>query len=246
MVILARQSTLVSAQNLSFAIKDLCNKDLDVRTEKVKEPIFIRWGNRSLHNVTDFSPNTPEFIRIMSNKYTSSEFLKLLGFPVVEFFDYKKIPTQFPVFIRKTLIGSKGRGIVVANTLDEFLNTMKTCYYWSYGIPGTEEFRIHYFLGKVIKIQKKERIDGKDRIFEVRTSKNYKYSETKPENYPYLIDLLHKVESSAILRSYFFSLDILYDEDYHKPVILESNTAPGLSLETARCYAKSFKKFFGW
>ena len=246
MTIVTVNSAVISAQNLSFGIKTLCGKNLDIKTDNVKETIFIRWGNSFPYEVNDFSPNTPEFIRTMSNKYTAAEFLKSLNLPVIEFFDCRVIPIRFPVFIRKTLRGSKGSGIIVVKTLEEFLNSMHTCYFWSYGIPSTEEFRIHYFLGKVIKVQKKEKINGEDSPFEIRTSKDYRYVETRPDNYPYLENLLHALESNAVLRSYFFSLDIIYDEDYHQPVILESNTAPGLSLETARCYAENFKRFFNW
>ncbi|MEM5878077.1 MAG: hypothetical protein QXF12_04315, partial [Candidatus Aenigmatarchaeota archaeon] len=114
--------------------------------------IHVRWGNSTEFQNIDLKINPPDFIRIASNKLLTSRFLKSMSIPVVEFYPYHVIPDHYPVFIRHTLTGYKGIGIEIAENKDEFLEKVNRSY-WSYGINSVEEFRFHYVLGEVVKIQ---------------------------------------------------------------------------------------------
>jgi hypothetical protein len=242
-MILCTRSTAPSAKVLRDAIAELNDKFCNMivssipKTRRLK--IHIRWGNSCNYENRDLNLNPPWFIETTSNKLSTAEFLNELLIPTVNFYPWHVIPDHYPVFIRHTLMGYKGHGIEIVNNQDEFLEKVKNSY-WSYGINSIEEFRFHFVLGEVVKIQRKVPQDpnSKNKPYEIRNSLTHSFKVVSPEKNRKVAEYKEFLESIDDIKGFFFAADVIYDLDYNQFVILELNSAPGLNENTAMLYAR--------
>lgn len=147
------------------------------------------------------------------------------------------------VFCRGILNGSKGKGIVVAKTVDELID----CKLYTGGIvdPDRTEYRVHVFNGKVIHQQQKKRRDGwKD---------NPNFSDTVRNLNGGWVFAIKDVEVSAEVAQQsikavqalgldFGGVDVVEDSNGNAYVI-EVNTACGLHGSTTGKYSAAIKDY---
>jgi len=205
---------------------------------------IVRWGNP---NPLNYKPkleiNTAEFVRLCGKK-TFSDFMldySIKDLDVVRFFPMSEIPEKFPVVLRKTLFGYRGKGIYIINSPDEFKENTNPSYFWSNALEADSEYRVHIVGGNVKRIFKKIwKADITQGKIPIRSSKTCRYSLRS--NFIEFKRLLRiSEELSEIIPFYkesFFAFDIGLQKDNGKYIIYELNTAPGLSLNTAKIYAE--------
>lgn len=226
--ILTSKSSTLSAKLL----RDALDKKIIITSEIRNRKPLIRYGNSASPFEVDTNLNSPDFIRLVSNKKLLSDFLLGNGFYVPKF--TKDIPEKFPVVVRKKLSSFKGKGIVICESIDEW-NQYKN-FYWTEWVDISTEFRVHV-LGKTpIKAFKKLFAGDNEEKFPVRTSKNYHFSLVSEEGFPKLMEEIFKL--TEVLNGEFYAVDVGWDREKKKYFIFEVNSAPGLNNNTALLYAK--------
>jgi glutathione synthase/RimK-type ligase-like ATP-grasp enzyme len=156
--------------------------------------------------------------------------------------DYLELNAEGIIYCRTILNGSKGAGIVIANSVDELVDAQL----YTVGITGKRrEYRVHVFNGKVIHQQQKKRRDGwKD---------NPNYSDTVRNlngGWVFAIKDVEvseavKVESIKAVQALgldFGGVDIVEDANGGVYVI-EVNTACGLHGTTIDKYCEAIKAY---
>ena len=130
------------------------------------------------------------------------------------------------VFCRTLTRASEGKGIVVAETVDQLVNAPVYTKY----MKKKREFRVHIFKDKVVQIVEKRKRSGWDanRDTRIRNTAN---------GYVFCRDLLSPAPSglaelalkaSKVTQSDFKGVDIGYNEKKDELFVIEVNSAPGV------------------
>lgn len=235
-VILANPKSINPAKIIRDQILENTGKRFPVFTSNQyvnrDDIILLRYANSLEVNVQDTNYNSKEFIRLCGNKLSTSQFLIEHEVLTVEF--NRGIPDYFPVVLRKTMYGQGGNGIVVCKNIEEFNREGGNNYYWSYYYPFSSEYRAHVLGNNIARIFKKVLRNGeREDEFPIRNLTKYDFSLRSDINaFPKLTAIVNKI--SEILPGKFYALDIGINNG--DPVIIEINSGPGLSENTAEFY----------
>lgn len=205
-------------------------------------PPTIRWGNsKGKYLSGDTTINSPGIIRACGNKLVFSRSMDELEIPHIRI--NQEIPERFPVLIRKTLTGSQGRGIVVCETFEDFMKNGGEKLNWTYWHDFSSEFGVHFVGGNIVKLFRKERAEGLEpEKFPIKNlDKGYSFVRVNPETKPKLINFMKGVYEKFPVE--FGRFDVGYDRNLRSYVIIEANSAPGISEndDTLNHYVEFFK-----
>lgn len=223
-------STYITAKALSDNLNISMSKNIK------SYPPLIRWGNsfNMFNNDTDY--NNPELIKISSNKLLTYRMLSSHSIPTVE---YKLgIPEYFPILIRTTLTGSKGRGIIIVKDESEYDSSYSN-YYYSKLLNFSNEYRVHVLGGNVVKVMEKIPLSGDNIIIKNSETCTFKRRNIDIMEYGNKInDIVQQLYS--VFPMNLMGLDIGICEG--NPYIIEINSAPSLNSLTLELYVNYLKK----
>lgn len=198
--------------------------------------------------------NSPSAVNVASNKLSAFIALTRAGVPVPEYTTNLSVAELwvrqgFTVVERHELRGNSGDGIRMVNkdTNDQSTeNSLTNAPLYTLFINKSNEYRVHVFRGQVIDFIEKKRMA----------------SDRRPENFsPYIssvergwvfsrmgVNKPSNVEQMAIkavnaLGLDFGAVDIVVTDN--SPIVLEVNTAPGLSGTTLVNYANAIRRYMG-
>jgi hypothetical protein len=200
------------------------------------DSILIRYANALDvgNSILDTNYNSKEFIRLCGNKFNTSQFLIEHEIDCIGF--NRGNPEFYPVFLRKVINGQGGNGIVICIDSEEFdRESENNNYYWSYYLNFTSEYRIHVTGNTIARIFKKVLHPGEQEAeFPIRNMERYDFSLRSDINaFPKVTQLINKL--ATVFPNNFYALDIGIFEG--RPIIIEINSGPGLSENTAEYYA---------
>ncbi len=215
--------------------------------------VVINWGNSHPHIEGDITwLNPPEQVKIASDKLLTFNFLSQEeAIPLVEFTTdiHQAIKWKndgFEVVGRQVLNGYGGRGIIFIGE-NNFVPTLPL--YTKYK-PKKSEFRVHYVEGSgVIKIQRKAReIEVPNQMvnWKIRNKANgfiYALANDLSAEHYHEVGRIAK-EVFTKMQLHFGCIDVIYNQKEDKFYVLEVNSAPGLSPNTAEAYVKAFRNFY--
>lgn len=211
--------------------------------KRKRAKIHIRYGNSAFFDVAgkDTRYNTPESIRISSNKRIFSTNARSHGILAPDFFRfYSKEPigSDFPILIRSRLGGKSGEGILGVFENMESIPTSYLNHWWTkfYNLPW--ELRIHIFDGQIIKMFSKRLME--EMKYPLRFDRNCRFvllNHNKPGKYVGLKKEVYDIYDK-FLHAGFFVLDAGWSKETKSYLYLESGTAPGLNQNSAYEYAK--------
>lgn len=246
--ILTRRSLNPSARILARAL------GLQKAYEPRPYPPAIRWGNSDgRYHFGDTTHNRSEIISIASNKLRFSNAMVQLGIPHVEILS--GIPQKYPVVVRHNLSAARGIGIEVVTEYKEMFHSN---VYWSYWRNFSIEFGVHILDGKIIKVFKKvaeeehiyQGMDASEIEFEKsypirNASRGYGFLRVDIAKYPKLVPTVQNFCDKFGMS--FGRIDIGWDADERRYVIIEANSAPGIAENenTASLYIEGFKTLLG-
>lgn len=233
--IITAPSSFPSAMKIRDFLQEFIGKKILVTSNinkiKMKDEIIFSYG---LPVNNKF--NSPDFIRLCSNKYNFSKLMRDNNF-VSPVFYKKERPNKYPVLIRKTLCGCGGVGIVICRNENEFNKNWNDSYYWTPYYLTDFELRVHVFDGNIIKVFKKQRIEGNEDVLPIRNlDRGYHFVLVDSNKYPALQNLV--VELNKIVHGMFYGLDVGFRTNEKDYIIFEANSACGLNDDTAKLYAE--------
>lgn len=215
---------------------------------------IINWG---LSNIPWLRPsnkvlNNPSAVLATSNKLLSFKLFKDNNIPTVpwttsisEASSWLDNPDE-KVVCRTLLSASSGRGIVIAKTKEELVPAKLYTLY----IRKKWEFRVHVFNGVVIATQQKRRLTSEqlesrsivDRCKYIRNLSNGYIFSSHLDDIEDLNSILeyYATNSIMVLGLDFGAVDLLLTSDL-RVMVLEVNSAPGLSGSTLSKYVEAFK-----
>lgn len=200
---------------------------------------MINWGNSTPLPFNGRIINSPAAVAVAANKLTAFMAMRDAGVPVPEFSTTVPERTTKTVMwlARTSLTGSSGEGITVVRPGEEFPRAPLYVRY----IRKDVEYRMHVAFGRVIFTQqKKRRLEG-DQTEDQKLIRNYDNGwvfcpvETDEVEGTSLFAVLESAQVAAINAVAacgldFGAVDLVLDRNNHSaPVVLEINTAPGLS-----------------
>ena len=141
------------------------------------------------------------------------------------------------VFCRTLTRASEGKGIVVAETVDQLVNAPVYTKY----MKKKREFRVHIFKDKVVQIVEKRKRSGWDanRDTRIRNTAN---------GYVFCRDLLSPapdglaelaLRASKVTQSDFKGVDVGYNEKKNELFVIEVNSAPGIEGSNVNDYVNA-------
>jgi glutathione synthase/RimK-type ligase-like ATP-grasp enzyme len=138
------------------------------------------------------------------------------------------------VMCRTLLRASEGRGIVIADRVDQLVN----CRLYTKYVPKKEEYRVHVFNGQVIDVQQKRKKRDFDdtRDTKIRNVNNgYVFCREGIREPDTLRQLA--INATQSLRYTLGAVDIAYNVKHNRLVVLEVNATPGMQGTTLEKYA---------
>jgi glutathione synthase/RimK-type ligase-like ATP-grasp enzyme len=138
---------------------------------------------------------------------------------------------------RKTLTGTRGQGIVLMSSPEEF----QACPLYTKYKPKKAEFRVHVCNGVVFDAQQKKRRKGAESNSKIRTEENgwvfCREGITVPD------DVKEQARLAVLaLGLDFGGVDVIWNEHEGKAYVLEVNTAPGLEGTTVSRYVSAIQQ----
>lgn len=244
--ILTANSSFPTARLIRDAIKEITGKHFYLTSNpKPGTHVLARYGNSDKIIGTDTKFNSKEFIDLVSNKLTFSNFCAANDIYSPKYFKYPLIPEKFPVVIRSTLTGWGGKGIYFAEDKDKFISTIKSGWFWTDFVRCSYEIRLHLFDTAPNRIYKKVKDDGAI-AFPIRNQENgYHFSlqEESESKYKKAKELAEQLGNLFLqIGGHFSGIDMGYDPENRKYFVFEVNSAPGLNNINAGEYAKFFTK----
>lgn len=140
------------------------------------------------------------------------------------------------VFCRTLTRASEGRGIVVAETVDQLVHAPVYTKY----TKKKREFRVHIFKGQVVQIVEKRKRTGWDagRDTRIRNSANGYVFCRSVYNLPAGLSEL-ALRASQVTVSDFKGVDIGYNELKDQLFVIEVNSAPGIEGSNVSDYVNT-------
>ena len=201
--------------------------------------LVINWGNSQVPNfVCNWLYNSPVSVSLATNKLEAFTRFKEAGVPIPRFTTDRNEAREWgtPVVCRKLLRASGGRGIVLADTVDQIVESPLYVQYRK----KTHEYRVHVVHGTITLIHQKRRRGVEHR------GPNYNPRICNHDNsWVFCIPTAPVpdcVKSAAIqaisaVNLEFGGVDIIYNSKFDKCYVLEINTAPGFSIGSATAFA---------
>lgn len=143
------------------------------------------------------------------------------------------------VMCRTLLRSSEGKGIVVANTVEELVPAPLYTRY----LKKKAEFRVHVFNGEVIDVQQKRKRSehNGDRDVRIRNLANgYVFCRDGIEEPAGLRDAA--IQATAALGYSIGAVDIVHNHHHNRLAVLEVNANPGMQGTTLEKYADAIVK----
>lgn len=213
---------------------------------ELQSNIVINWGCSTNGPGTDVVPyilfNRPDSVKLAVNKLKTLSVLDEEGLPVPVFTTKKDTAIRFlsefgGVVCRTLLTSHSGKGIVLAKKEEDIVDAkLYTAYY-----KKLNEYRVHVFKNKTLLVKKrklsKEKLAEKGIKDEPKFIRNlgsgFIYSTRLDDVHDNLQSTLRSIGRMAInaLGLDFGAVDIM-ETDHHDLLILEVNTAPGLSNQS--------------
>jgi hypothetical protein len=155
----------------------------------------------------------------------------------------------YPVFCRTTVEGHDGKGIVVADCDGQLVNAPL----YVKGIDKTSEYRVHIgrlpdgqvgILGGAKKLKKPvtaemTNVPSDTRIWCGDTT----YFGDFTHDFPMAVALVVGQAFDKFPELAFAAFDVVYDNSAGKAYVIEANSAPMTTAETAKAYGRFFKKY---
>lgn len=249
MKILSNRGTIPSSKLLRDALVKITGERIlvTIRPENIKDFNYIRYGNSSPVDLesteSDTLYNSAHFIALASSKYRFSRLMLDNDIYSPVYYSTEK-PENFPVVLRSSLSLSGGKGISVANNIEEF-NELFTRW-WTPYIYTKFELRVHILGGAIVKIFKKILNDDiEDNKTVIRNNNCCHFSLRNLGKYSKLVETVGKLESIEGFDGKFYSLDIGWDSKKKDYFVFEANSASGLNENTAELYAEYLTKELG-
>ena len=225
---------------------------LSRRTFRHRPPnLVINWGNtgslagRGLHK--DYVINVPEAIRLASNKLSTLRTLSRANVPTLVWTESIETATNWlqtgnRVYSRTILSSNSGKGILISKPSEDV--SVHPAPLYTLGLTNWTEWRIHASSeGQLIAIQQKvKRNESTNDTSDIRNHGNDYIFKRNNLNIPNPEEAL-KVAVVAVraLGLHFGACDMAYLVDESAWVIIEVNTAPGLTGSTITDYVNYFK-----
>ena len=206
-----------------------------------RDDVVINWGASGVPNwVAANIKNHWLPVSVAINKWNTFKLLEAHGVSTVWNTDDKDLALNWLtaghiVFARKTVVGTKGQGIVVVKTPADMVDTPLYTKFER----KCKEYRVHVAFGQVIDFQQKKKRKGGDSNAFIRNLDNGWIFAREGVILP---DGMGDVSIAAIkaLGLDFGAVDILHNPKTGKCFVLEINTAPGLEGSTLDSYVKAF------
>lgn len=144
------------------------------------------------------------------------------------------------VFARTLTRASEGRGIVVAETVDQLVDAPVYTKY----TKKKREFRVHIFKDRVVQVVEKRKRAGwtGDRDTRIRNTANgYVFCRSVDNPPPGLSELALK--ASLVTNSDFKGVDIGYNELKDQLFVIEVNSAPGIEGSNVDDYVNTILSY---
>ena len=227
-------------------------RTLTAKTALGEGDIVLNWGGMddmpdNFNNDTMYSINNPEAIRRAVSKVETLRAIGRNNFftnreNLISWIENKGgMPAGMVIYCRTLTRASKGRGIVVAKTVEEIVDAPL----YAYAYPCKREYRVHLFAGRTVDLVAKVRIIDKNHPkYKATPDPHIRNSETGyvfarnsvkipnsvRENLEY-----HSREAVNNLGLTFGAVDIVRDVNDNYTV-LEVNTAPGIMGSALAAY----------
>jgi hypothetical protein len=205
--------------------------------------LIINWGVPKVHQSL---PALNKNSAIAANKISTLSALSPIN-PLFYTTDIReaKLWTRLPnkIYCRTNIYGSEGRGIVIANNIEELVEAPL----YTLEIEGTlTEYRIHVFQGEVIDFAQKKRISSQRREEEgvevnplIRNYSNGYIFAREGVEVPDEVTSI-AIESLGLLSLDFGAVDVVWNQEL--AYVLEFNTAPGMTNTTVVRYADAIER----
>ena len=226
-----------------------------------KKDILINWGYSSLppilNNIKEYNIINPfESVANCVNKINCLTILRENNISCIDFTTNKEEAIELLkngniVYCRTLINSTKGNGIVIANTLEELVDSKLYTVYFK----NTNEYRVHVFDGKIIDIQEKKRM-SEEKLNSFGISKENRTKRIRNHDsgwcfcrenivFPEIVGDT-AIKAVKALGLTFGACDISFNSKKNNCAVLEINTAPGLEegLETHKNYCKAFSEYF--
>lgn len=145
------------------------------------------------------------------------------------------------VFCRTLTRASEGRGIVVAETVDQLVDAPVYTKY----TKKKREFRVHIFKDKIVQVVEKRRRSGwqGDRDVRIRNTANGYVFCRNVDNEPAGLREL-ALQASRVTTSDFRGVDIGYNELKDQLFVIEVNSAPGVEGSNVTDYVNTIMEYY--
>lgn len=210
--------------------------------------LVVNWGASDCPDFENML-NKPEAVRRASSKLETFNRLGSVGVPIPHFTTDRQMAEMYMdngdwevCYCRTLTRANSGRGIVVANSVEEVVDAPL----YVKGITGgRREYRVHVFEGEVIRLQQKKRRtetagDGYEANNEVRNlAGGWVFTS---EDITPIVDGAEQsaVDAVQALGLDFGAVDVITQRGQHW--ILEVNTACGLEGSTLEAYAEAIER----
>lgn len=144
------------------------------------------------------------------------------------------------VFCRTLTRASEGRGIVVAETVDQLVDAPVYTKY----LKKKREFRVHIFKDHVVQVVEKRKRSGWDspRDTRIRNSANgYVFCRNVIDPPAGLREMA--LRASLVTQSDFKGVDIGYNEKLNQLFVIEVNSAPGIEGSNVTDYINTILNY---
>jgi glutathione synthase/RimK-type ligase-like ATP-grasp enzyme len=199
---------------------------------------IINWGNSHTPLVCHINPVNR--VLTASNKLHAFQKFKEHGVPTVEWTTSHAEAAGWShnedvVYLRQSLNGHSGYGIILAKDWNEFQTLRHAPLYTKY-FSAKGEYRVHVVNGQVIDFARKKKKAGVEGNKYIRAHDNGYVFARMEVQLPQVVDDA-AVRAVTSLGLHFGAVDVLHNEKANTAAVLEVNTAPGLDNHTASCYA---------
>ena len=233
-----------SARDLSRSLG--CKRILTNVYQPRRTDILINWGSTTMpHLSANHDLNKVKAVRRAANKLDTFEHIFSENPDIIPEWTTDIAQARAwlesencKVYCRLSLTAHSGRGIVVAETLEDLVDAQL----YTKGAKNKYEFRVHVFKNKIIDIQQKKRRRGTNPSNLIRNHvSGWVFCRED-------IDIPYDLTESAIkgvdsLGLDFGAVDIGYRVRDNKSFIFEINTAPGLEGTTLTKYTQAFENY---
>ena len=213
----------------------------------------INWGNsenapwfRNSRGIVFTICNTPASVAVASNKLLTFQAFRRDGVPHPEWTTNilearRWIENEKKVFCRALLRASEGRGIVLAERVEQLIHAPLYVKHF----PKETEFRVHVFRGEVIDVaQKRLRNGERDNPTRNRYIRNHENGWVFAHENVRVPEQAREAALRAV-RSVgldFGAVDLAVNRRGEVSVF-ETNTAPGIEGQTVNKYAEAIRRF---